>query len=394
MSSSAILAPAPPGRVQPVAAMPRPDLPDAAEIVVVGAGISGLCCGLCLAAAGREVLVLDRGDPWGDASGVNAGTLSVQVKRPEVLDVTREALRLWAGFREAFGVDVGFGQPGGVRVATTPREVGWLRDSVRVQRGLALEVELLEGNEVRDRFPWLGPAVLAASLCDLDAYSSPLLAGPALLRACRQAGVLVVGHAGVEAIGPRNGGGFRVRTAAGALACRRLVIAAGAWTGEVAAMLGVSLPVLVDVNMLTVTEPAPPFLEGIVTHVGGVLSLKQYPNGTCLIGGGWQGRGGPGDGRKELDYENLLHNLRVAAAVVPALAELRVLRSWSGFEAVAPDALPVLGRLPRHDDAFVLACARGGYSQGPALGKLLAELMLRRETSLHVGLFDPARFRA
>ena len=129
-------------------------------------------------------------------------------------------------------------------------------------------------------------------------------------------------------------------------------------------------------------------------HVGGVLSVKQHPNGTCLIGGGWQGRGGPANGRKELDYENLLHNLRVAAAVVPALAELRVLRSWSGFEAVAPDALPVLGRLPRHDDAFVLACARGGYSQGPALGKLLAELMLRRETSLHVDLFDPARFRS
>ncbi|MGH6916437.1 MAG: NAD(P)/FAD-dependent oxidoreductase [Geminicoccaceae bacterium] len=375
--------------------MPRRDLPDAAEIVVIGAGISGLCCGLCLAAAGREVLVLDRGDPWGDASGVNAGTLSVQVKRPEVLDVTREAVRLWGSFREAFGVDVGFGQPGGVRVATTPREVGRLRESVRVQRGFALEVELLEGNEARDRFPWLGPAVLAASLCDLDAYSSPLLAGPALLRACRQAGVLVVGHAGVEAIEAQAARCLRVRTAAGALACRRLVIAAGAWTGEVAAMLGVALPVLVDVNMLTVTEPAPPFLERIVTHIGGVLSLKQYPNGTCLIGGGWQGRGGLQEGgRRELHYENFLHNMRVAAGVVPALAGLRVVRAWSGFEAVAPDALPVVGRLPGHENAFVLAGARGGYSQGPALGRLLAELILEGHTTLPLQRFDPARFQA
>jgi sarcosine oxidase, subunit beta len=394
MSSSAIAAPAP-GRVQSVAAVPRPDLPDAAEIVVVGAGISGLCCGLYLAASGREVLVLDRGDPWGDASGVNAGTLSVQVKRPEVLDVTREALRVWAGFREAFGVDVGFEQPGGVRVATTPREVEWLRDSVRVQQGLALEVELLEGNAVHDRFPWLGPAVQAASLCDLDAYSSPLLAGPALLRACRGAGARVVGHAAVEAIEAQAAGCFRVRTAAGALSCHRLVVAAGAWSGEVAAMLGVSLPVLVDVNMLTVTEPAPPFLERIVTHIGGVLSLKQYPNGTCLIGGGWQGRGGPADGeRRELHYENFLHNMRVAAEVVPALAGLRVVRAWSGFEAVAPDALPMVGRLPGHEDAFVLTSARGGYSQGPALGRLLAELILEGQTSLPVQRFDPARFQA
>jgi sarcosine oxidase, subunit beta len=92
----------------------------------------------------------------------------------------------------------------------------------------------------------------------------------------------VVGHAGVEAIEPQNGRGFRVSTAAGALACRWLVIAAGAWTGEVAAMLGVSLRVLVDVNMLTVTEPAPPFLDRVVTHVRGVLSVKQHPDGTCL----------------------------------------------------------------------------------------------------------------
>ena len=377
----------------PTPEAPRPDLPDSAEIAIVGAGISGLCCGLYLALAGREVVILDRADPWSDASGANAGTLSVQVKRPEVLNVTREAVRLWAGFRDEFGIDVGFGQPGGVRVATTPKEVTWLRESVAVQRGLGLDVELLDDNEVHARFPWLGQGVRAASCCDLDAYSSPLLAGPGLLRACRETGVRVVGHAGVRAIGARNGRGFRLETAAGALACRRLVIAAGAWSGEVAAMLGVRLPVLVDVNMLTVTEPAPPFLERVVTHIGGVLSLKQYPNGTCLIGGGWQGRGGPAEGRRDIDYGNLLHNLRVAASVVPALAGLSVVRSWSGFEAVAPDALPVLGRLPGHDDAFVLACARGGYSQGPALGRLLAEMIVDGVTSLPVDLFDPARFR-
>ena len=87
-----------------------------------------------------------------------------------------------------------------------------------------------------------------------------------------------------------------------------------------------------------------------MTHIGGVLSLKQYPNGTCMIGGGWQGRGGAWKAEaKELDYERLLHNLRTAAIVVPALAELRILRSWSGFEAVAADALPLLGRLPGHE---------------------------------------------
>ena len=154
--------------------------------------------------------MVDRSDPWSDASGANAGTLSVQVKRPEVLHVTREAVRLWGSFRDEYGIDVGFVQPGGVRVATTPKEVEWLRKSVRVQRTLGIEVEVLDDNELRVRFPWLGDGSGRHRAAVLDAFSSPLLAGPALIRACRQAGVLVVGHAEVEAIEPQNGRGFRV----------------------------------------------------------------------------------------------------------------------------------------------------------------------------------------
>ena len=177
MSSLAIVAPAPEGR-NPLPPCRAPTLPHAAEIVVVGAGISGLCCGLYLAAAGREVLVLDRGDPWGDASGVNAGTLSVQVKRPEVLDVTREALRLWAGFREAFGVDVGFGQPGDVQPARRAEGGG----GSGLDRGAAgaspWRSSCWRGNEVRDRFPvararGAGPRPCADSWTPIRARSSP-----------------------------------------------------------------------------------------------------------------------------------------------------------------------------------------------------------------------------
>ncbi len=87
------------------------------------------------------------------------------------------------------------------------------------------------------------------------------------------------------------------------------------------------------------------------------------------------------------------HNLRFAAGVVPALAELRIVRSWAGFEGVAPDALPLLGRLPGHDKAYIVACARGGYSLGPAQALLLCELITTGRTSLPVERFDPGRFR-
>ena len=367
------------------------ELPTDAEIVIIGGGVAGLCSGLYLAQAGYEVVVLERGEAWGDASGANAGTLSLQVKRPEVLDLMLKSIGLWEGFLGDLGLDLGYARPGGLRVATTGRECAMLSESVRLQRDRGFEVELLEGNALRAAAPWLGPEVRAASHCPWDAFSSPLLVGPALVRATREAGVQLVEQAEVQGIDPA-GNGFLVATALGAVHGGVLVIAAGAWSGEIAAMLGVRLPVMTDVNMLTITEPGPPLLDKVVTHIGGILSLKQYPNGTCMIGGGWQGRGGLESGEKALDYESLLHNLRFAARVVPALAELRIVRSWAGFEGVAPDALPLLGRLPGHDTAYIVACARGGYSMSPAQALLLSELIATGRTSLPVTGFNPGRF--
>ena len=366
--------------------------PAECDVVVVGAGVAGLCAALWLAREGRSVTVLERGAPWGESSGANAGTLSVQVKRPEVWSLTRLGVDLWQRLAEEGGADLGFARPGSLRVATSEAERLALVASVDAQASAGLDVQLLEGAALRGLAPWLGETVLAAGLCSHDGYCSPLRAGPALLSRLRTAGGRVFGHCPVTAIDGADGA-FRVHAAGFAVGCRTLLVAAGAWSDEVAALLGVTLPVLADVNMLSVTEPAPPLLDRVVVHAGGVLSLKQYPNGSVLIGGGWQGRGGLHPDRREIDHDNLLHNLRTAAGVVPALAGLRVLRSWSGFEGVAPDALPLLGPLPGFERVFVLACARGGYSQAPAQALLVAEMVAGRATTLPVGAFAPARLR-
>jgi len=170
------------------------------------------------------------------------------------------------------------------------------------------------------------------------------------------------------------------------------VIAAGVWTGEVARMLGVALPVGLDTNMLTITEPAGFVMDKIVTHVRGVLTLKQYPNGTCMIGGGWQGIGSLASGRKDLDPDRLAQNRHLAYDVVPGLRRLAVARSWAGFEGAMPDALPVFGRLPGQDHVYVTACCPGGFTQGLIFGRLMAELVATGETSMPVAAFDPGRF--
>ncbi len=361
------------------------------EIAVVGAGVAGLSAGLFLARQGREVAVFDRGAPWGDASGANAGTLSLQVKRVEVLGLTRFSIDLWERFKTEFGVDVGFAKIGGLRVATNEAEVRHLREYSEEQARHGFRFGWLDGNELRDLAPWLAPGVSAATFCDDDSYVNPLLAGSAIIAAAAKAGARIIGDAEVRGLRHENGA-YRLDTAKGSVRAKILVIAAGPWSARIARMLDVVFPFHVDVNMLSVTEPAPFMLDRIVTHIEGILSLKQFANGTVLIGGGWQGRGVFGRMEKDTDNLRLKQNYTVAASILPALKRLRIVRSWAGYEAVAPDALPVFGRLPGRPNAYIAAGARGGMTLGPAQGYLITELIMNKgETSVPIDRYDPAR---
>lgn len=371
--------------------VPRGPLPRSAEVAIVGAGIMGLVTGIFLARSGRDVIVMERGDPWREASGVNAGSLGVQNKRLPLVPFTLEALKLWGSARELFGGDVGFVPSGGLRVATSPADAAELAASAAEQRAMGLATEWREGAALRALAPWLGPSVVAATFAEADSFAIPLMAGPVLIDALARAGGRLHAGTAVRAItaGARSA---RLVTDRGDVACRSLVIAAGAWSGELARGLGVDLPVGLEINMLTITEPAAPVMDRLVTHVQGNLTLKQYPNGTCMIGGGWQGVGSLADGRKGLDHDALIENLRLAAAVVPGLARLAIVRSWAGYEGSTPDGLPLFGRLPGQECVYITACCRGGWTQGPIFGRLMAELVESGEPSMAVGAFDPARF--
>ena len=367
---------------------PRP--PSSADVAVVGAGVQGLATALFLARAGREVVVLERGDPWREASGVNAGSLGIQNKNLPLVPLAREAVRMWRTFQRDLG-DVGFVPAGGLKVAESDEDAVRLRESSRQHAALGLEIEWLEGAALRQHAPWLGSSVVAATFCAEDSFGSPLPAGRTVAEAVRKAGGTIWPEAPVVSVTPR-GGRLHVETSHGIVTCATLVIAAGVWSGELTRALGVPLPIGLDTNMLTITEPAGFVMDRLVTHVRGILTLKQYPNGTCIVGGGWQGHGDVATRRKDLDYESLLHNVRVAAGVVPGLARLQAVRSWAGLEGATPDLLPLLGRLPGLDNVFMTACARGGWTLGPVLGRLLSELILHGETSIPVDGFAPGRF--
>jgi glycine/D-amino acid oxidase-like deaminating enzyme len=361
-----------------------------AEVIVIGGGIFGLFCALTLAEAGKSVILLERSKVWSEASAVNAGSLAIQNKLPALVPYALWSWDIWSGMAGRLGGDVGLHRDGGYKIALTDAEAERLDRTFDEQRALGLEARRLDRNEIRASVPWIASEVVAATFSAQDGYASPTLVGPVLRRKVEAAGVSIVENADVTAIS--RPGKLCVETSHGAFLAGKLAITAGAWSAGLAAMVGARLPVSLDVNMVSVTEPARPTIQNIVTHARGILTLKQVANGSCLIGGGWQGVGTIDDARKDIDYDQLVHNLRLAIRVVPGLSSLNVVRTWAGYEGVSPDSYPYVGRLPGHDDIFCAACARGGFTLGPLMGQLLGELILSGSTSRPIDMFSPGRF--
>jgi glycine/D-amino acid oxidase-like deaminating enzyme len=123
-------------------------------------------------------------------------------------------------------------------------------------------------------------------------------------------------------------------------------------------------------------------MASVLGIASGLLSLKQYENGSVLIGGGWQGIGDREHGPVALRPEGFLGNVRLAAHTIPALRQARVLRSWLGLEAETADALPAIGPVPGVAGAWMIGSVHSGYTSGPYFGRLLAQAVLGQSPDL------------
>jgi glycine/D-amino acid oxidase-like deaminating enzyme len=319
------------------------------------------------------------------ASGVNAGTLSLQIKRVALMPYAIKGREIW----KRAGDSVGFREIGGLTLAFTDGEAEILTERMTARRDAGAPIELVTPARAREIDSGITDRTVLASYCPADGYANASLTGMYCRQLLQQAGVRVMERTPVDAIEP-DGPAVLVRAAGETYEASRVLLATGAWAKVMSERIAHPLPVAVRINTVSVTERVPPLLSRVIGHATGLLTMKQSKNGTILIGGGWQGRGTPESGRGEVVSHTLVSNLRLAQYAVPGVATCRLLRSWTGFEAHTPDFFPLAGLMPGTQSLFVLCCVRGGYTIGPYIGRLMGEFMLGLEPELP--LFDPARF--
>jgi glycine/D-amino acid oxidase-like deaminating enzyme len=159
---------------------------------------------------------------------------------------------------------------------------------------------------------------------------------------------------------------------------RRVVNCAGAAAGEVASWLGLDLPIEAHPIQVTVTERVAPLVPHLVYSAADRLSLKQTAQGSVIIGGGWPARLHPVTGLPVVSEESLIPNLRLAIAAVPAVARMRVVRSWAAIVNGTQDWRPILGVLPGAPGVFLCFFPWMGFTAGPHVARLIAEVALGR----------------
>jgi sarcosine oxidase, subunit beta len=361
------------------------------DAAVIGGGILGCSTALNLALGGMRVAVVERRGLGMGASSVNGGTLAMQTKTVAMIPYHLRSLELWRTAGDWLGSDVGFRAPGSIVAAFTDAEAEMQESRMVARQAAGAPIEFVDLKRAREIEPGLTENAKLVSYCPIDGYASPPVIAKAYRGALVREGVAVREGTAVEGI-DRDGEGFSIRLGDQRLAARRVILAGGAWLEGMAGWLGVDLPVGVLINLLAITERTHPVMRTVASVANGLLTLKQYDNGTVLIGGGWIGRGNLEDGGVEIMTDQLVANVRLARHVIPGLAASRVARGWLGLNCHVPDWKPVIGPLPGVPDAFIIGCCRSGFTGGPILGRLLAQEMLDGNPEMSLEPFNPARF--
>ena len=384
------------------------------DVAIVGGGLTGSASAYYLAEAGARVILLERGQINQGASGQNAGSLHFQLEHRLIqnidadvrelefyLGLARVAIEQWRRVDAELGCDTQMSMGGGLMVAETPDEIDLLERKSRIEQSQGLDVRLLDAGEARRVAPYLSDRVRAALYCASEGHCNPRLLTPAYARKAAEFGASIVTGATVVAV-QRRAGGWQLRfTRDGGdsetVRSAAVLNAAGAGAPAVAAMAKLHVPLFPVALTMNVTEKTAPRVGHLVQHVGRKLSLKQAHDGNLLIGGGWaavlrQNAGRWTDGQSpDLKLGSVLGNLRAAAAVVPFVRSLRLLRSWTGTTAITADQLPVLGEIAEAPGYFV-AAGGSGFTYGPTYARLMSERILTGKTSYPIEPFSPARF--
>jgi sarcosine oxidase subunit beta len=371
------------------------DLPKTADVVIIGGGVVGCSIAYHLARRGaRDVLVLERDAVGAGTTSKAAGGIRAQFPTETEIRFSLEALRVFEGFRDEFGVDVGFTRIGYLFLVSSEEDLRGFHGRMELQRSLGVDVRQLTPAEAQKLVPALHvDDLIAAVWGPADGLAGPAEVTNGFARRARELGARIAEGVGVTGIELDRGRIRGVRSTDGDVDAPVVVNAAGPFAARVGRLAGLDVPVYPRRRHIFFTEPFPriPGPVPLTTdRASGFYFRKEMEQ--VLLSAGDVGDVGE-DLSASMDRAMVEEAVQKAIHRVPVLEHARIAGGWAGLRPLTSDDHAVIGWAPGVE-GFFLAVGFGGhgFQHSPATGRYVAEWLLDGRPSLDLSLFDPGRF--
>lgn len=363
------------------------------HVVVVGGGAIGLSIAYHLGKLGiTDVLVLDKDSLVKGATGRNGGGVRAQWTSAENIELAKRSIAAFRHFAQETGHNLFLRQGGYLFLTRAEAQLQALRKAAAFQNEHGVRTKVIGLEEAARIVPGLNTdGCVGATFNPDDAVLFPWPIVWGYKQAAEKMGAEVVTFANAQAFEVKGDRVTHVRTNRGTIGCDWVVNAAGAWSRELAHLVGVELPVKPERHEILVSEPLKPFLNPMLVDLSTGYYINQDMRGELV--------GGLGTHSEEsMDWGSSLEFAREFAKntvrLLPRLGPVKVLRQWAGSYDKTPDAKPILGIAETGPRNLVQANGFSGHGMmiSPMTGVLIAQLIAGQKTDLDLSRYALERF--
>jgi sarcosine oxidase subunit beta len=380
--------------VVPLVKTPGRPLPADGDIVILGGGIMGTSIAYHLAEAGvKNIVLIERNTLGSGSSAKPLGGVRATFSDPGNIRLGQRSLEAFERFGEKFRTDIGLRQVGYLFLCRNEAELMQVEDSTHIQNHLGGSSRMVTPDQAHQINPFLDPrALVAASYSPRDGFAQPSKVVQAYAEAARQLGVTICQDTEILDLDAGGGEVQAVHTNRGTIRTPTVICAAGAWSTRLGAMAGVHLPIEPVRRQIGMTAQGSRPLSTVpfTLDLSTTLYFHNYLNG-MLLGISNQDQE-PGFCR-EFDYQWLPAFNQAAEIVAPSLAHQDLEVGWAGLYENTPDHNAMIGSSDTVEGFMYATGFSGhGFLQGPAVGELVRDMYLGRDSFMDPAQFSAARF--
>ena len=362
--------------------------PESAEVVIIGGGIEGCSIAYHLAKRGiTDVVVLERKQLTCGTTWHAAGLVSMLWPTPTLTNLAKYSHELYASLEAETGQATGYRRIGSISLARTSERLEELQRTASMAAVFGVESEFIDNAKVEELYPGINTeGVIGALYIEKDGQTNPIDTTMALAKGARNQGVKIFENTKADEIITENGASVGVKTSKGEIRAGKVVLAAGLWSRDIAATIGVDLPLYACEHFYVVTDE----IEGlskrpVLRDFDKGIYFKEDA-GKMLVG--WFEKNAIGCPMSkisedfsfdqfEVDMDHIEPNLIGGMETFPVFGETGIRTFFNGPESFTNDNLHLLGPTPEVDN-FYVACGLNskGIGAGGGLGKLMADWII------------------